>query len=171
MWKSGHVFISSSSHLKFSLNETVMISLSRGPDQSVWCTRSMIAEPKARARSTIAKKILLTHRCAKIWFYSHRPSVHTSVRPSVRQSIRPPLHVSQTWNVALLQVSRRRVNDHKQKLNYEELRFKAWLNLYISWHNRLSKLLEPISGAIIPFISSQRWCCKKKWQSSSFSLH
>ena len=28
-----------------------------------------------------------------------------------------PLHVSQTWNVALLQVCRHRVNDHKQELN------------------------------------------------------
>ena len=64
---------------------------------------------KLRARSTIAKKILVTHQCEKIWFYSHdvidRPYVHTS------------LHVSQTWNIALLQVCRHRVNDHKQKLN------------------------------------------------------
>ena len=29
----------------------------------------------------------------------------------------PPIHVCQTWNAALLQVCRRRVKDHKQKLN------------------------------------------------------
>ena len=40
----------------------------------------------SRKRSTIAKKILVTHRCEKIWFYSHdvinRPFIRTYVRPS-----------------------------------------------------------------------------------------
>jgi len=31
----------------------------------------ILAELRARTRSTIAKKILVTHRCEKIWFYSH----------------------------------------------------------------------------------------------------
>ena len=35
-----------------------------------------------RARSTIAKKILVTHRCEKIWFYSHDVIDRPSVRPS-----------------------------------------------------------------------------------------
>jgi len=41
-----------------------------------------------RTPSTLAKKILVTHRCEKIWFYSHdvidRPYIRTSVRPSTR---------------------------------------------------------------------------------------
>ena len=38
----------------------------------------------------------------------------------VRTYVRPQLHVSQY------------INDHKQKLNNEELHFQPWLNLYIS---------------------------------------
>ena len=43
-----------------------------------------------RAPSTIAKKILVTHRCEKIGFYSHdvinRPYIRPYVRPSVRET-------------------------------------------------------------------------------------
>ena len=43
--------------------------------------------PRACAQSTIAKKIMVTHRCQKFWLWRHR----TTVRPPVC----PPLHVRQ----------------------------------------------------------------------------
>ena len=81
-------------------------------------TKLFLAEG-VHAQSTMAKKILVTHWCEKIWFYSH----NVINCPYLRPYVRPPLHVSQTWNAALLQVCRRKVNDHKQKLNNKELCF------------------------------------------------
>ena len=76
-------------------------------DAAVWCLRSNVSFPEnnasskthtamqtealsrliqfiaeLRARSTIAEKILVTHRCEKIWFYSHDVINGPSVRPS-----------------------------------------------------------------------------------------
>ena len=43
----------------------------------------------SRKRSTIAKKILVTHRCEKIWFYSQDLIDRPYIRPSVRTSVHP----------------------------------------------------------------------------------
>ena len=57
------------------------------------CSRGMGAlrsdSGAPRARSTIAKKILVTHQCEKIWFYSHDVINRPYIRPYVRPSVRP----------------------------------------------------------------------------------
>ena len=58
------------------------------PDREKRCFRFHFSGAP-RAPNTIAKKILVTYRCEKIWFYGHDVIDRPRVRQSVRLPVRP----------------------------------------------------------------------------------
>ena len=97
--------------------------------------------------STIAKKILVTDHCEKIWFYSHdvinRPYIRTYITysrtaaPSCKSNVKRrtvtsfPYHT--IYHTIQIQIQKKKlthififigyINDREQKLNNDELRF------------------------------------------------